>query len=269
MWRLYIVICTALALMATSCSKEEDNYVYPDEKYGVYVINATGGDLGRLLAKYDLSLYPYIGVEGNLQYEDFQMLKHIQKVLMYLNLEKVSIEGYETENGEVIEDNVLHRDHLTKDGRSAFPLLHTVLLPKNLTKIGEKAFAGSAITKLVAYGKLEIIEKNAFENNVKLAELDLPKSVSYIGENAFKGCIALTKVEIPSSIEVLYDNSFDSRYVKSIHLKSKNPPILKETLDGTRKSLTSDSRPTIYVPKGSKAKYESDKVWYNYRIVEE
>lgn len=266
MRRIYVIMLLALGLLATSCSKE-DTYDYPDDKYGVYIVNTQGGDLGMLLARYDLLLYPYIGVEGRLEYQDFQTLKHLQRVLMYLNLEKTVIEGYEKDDGEVIEDNVLHQDHFQKDGSNAFALLHTVILPRGLKEIGEKAFYGSGLTKLVAYDNLTKIGENAFGNNLKLSDLNLPRNLRYIGENAFKGCLSLAKVVIPSNVSVLYENSFDSRYVKSIHVKSKNPPQLKATPDNTRKSAA--NLPTIYVPKGSKANYEKDEVWKDYRIIEE
>ena len=266
MRKIYVLMLFALSLLAVSCSKE-DTYDYPDDTYGVYIVNTEGGDLGMLLAKYDILLYPYIGVEGKLQYSDFQLLKHLQRALMYLNLEKVTIDGYQKEDGEVIESNTLHQDHMQQNGRIAFPLLHTVILPRDLTEIGERTFYSTNMTKLVAYNRLTTIGESAFENNIKLSELNLPKSLKYIAENAFKGCTSLTQVVIPSSVSVLYENSFDDRYVKSIHIKSKTPPELKETYDSSVKSAS--SKPTIYVPKGSLERYKNDGVWKDYRIIEE
>lgn len=266
MRNIYVIMLLALGLLATSCS-EEERYDFPDDEYGVYIVNTQGGDLGMLLAKYDILLYPYIGVEGHLKYNDFQLLKHLQRALMYLNLEKTTIEGYVKDDGEVIEDNVIHKDHFQKDGKNAFALLNTVILPRGLKEIGDKAFYATGLTRIVAYDKLTKIGDSAFENNLKLSELNLPKNLNYIGQNAFKGCLALTQVVIPSNVSVFYENSFDSRFVKSIHVKSKTPPHLNAIPENARK--TAIDLPTIYVPKGSKASYEKDEVWKDYRIIEE
>lgn len=264
----FYALLLASSILMYSCSNEEDNFDYPDDKYGVYIVHTEGGDLGRLIAKYDIVLYPYIAVDGVMEYEDFSMLKHLQKTLMYLNLEKVNVVSSTNNDGKTMEAGLITGEHMMKNGKHAFPLLHTVHLPKDLKKIGENAFSGSNVKKLVIHNKLTTIENSAFENCRLLSEINLPGSINYIGENAFKGCLSLSSVTIPSSVEVIYVNSFDNRFVKSIHMRSNVPPMLKNTDGNTSKTLDSESRPTIYVPKGAKARYEADEAWSSYRIIE-
>lgn len=266
------VLVIALAMLGiVSCSSDGDygdNYLLQDDEYGVYTVKVSGGDLGNILAKYDLINYPYIAIEGTLKPEDFEMLKYMQKTLMYLNLEKVNIEGSRTEEGKIFESNKLYQDYMLTDGKYTFPLLKTIILPKKLEQIGEKTFLGSNITKFVTYSKLTAINDSAFAGCKMLSELNLPNSVRYIGDGAFKGCVLLTDVVVPSGVDTLYDSSFDNRYVKTIHIKSKIPPVLKTTVVNSTKSTQSESRPTIYVPFGSKDNYKSNPEWNKYTIIE-
>lgn len=257
-------------LMFMSCDDNKDTYVYPDEKYGVYILNTEGGDLGRLIARYDIICYPYIGVEGVLEFEDFEMLKYFQKTLMYLNLEKADIRSHDSDSTGYIEANTLHHRHLSNVGATPFPWLKTVILPRKLKAIGEKAFYGSTVSELTMYNNLKKIEANAFENCVKLSEISFPKSLMEIGENAFKGCASLCNVILPSSVKELYANTFDARFVKTLHMQSKTPPTLKASTESTTKSGAANIEMlTIYVPKGAKTNYESHPDWANCRIIEQ
>lgn len=263
-------VCILLSVFALlSCDKNQDNYPYPDDEYGVFILNTEGGDLGRLIATYDIINYPYIGVEGTLELKDFQMLKYFQRTLMYLNLEKAHIRACNSDSTGFVEANTLHQYHLSSNGITPFLLLKTVILPRKLKVIGDKAFYGSTVSDLTIYNNVEEIKASAFENCIRLSEINLPRSVAKIGENAFKGCISLTNVVLPSCVKEIYVNSFDSRYVKALHMQSKTPPALKTSIAlETRSSSNSISMPTIYVPKGAKANYEAHPEWNRCVIIE-
>ncbi|WP_101688212.1 leucine-rich repeat domain-containing protein [Dysgonomonas massiliensis] len=256
-------------LMFMSCDDNKDTYVYPDEKYGVFILNTEGGDLGRLIARYDIIYYPYIGVEGVLEFEDFGMLKYFQKTLMYLNLEKADIRSHDSDSTGYIEANTLHQRHLSNIGATPFPWLKTVILPRKLKAIGEKAFYGSTVSELTMYNNLKKIEANAFENCAQLSEINFPKSLTEIGENAFKGCVSLADVILPAGVKEMYVNTFDARFVKTLQIQSSTPPTLKSSTQSVAKSSSnSASMPKIYVPKGAKSNYESHPDWCNYQILE-
>ena len=81
-------------------------------------------------------------------------------------------------------------------------------------------------------------------------------SVTSIGERAFYGC-SLTSVTIPASVISLQEYSFyESKYIKTVYLKSTTPPIL----NGGKIFIT--SRPTCYIPCGTLDTYKASK-WAN------
>lgn len=264
----FVSILLSIVLLA-SCSSEEDNYVYPDEVYGVYILNTQGNDVAKMIGRYGIALYPYIGIEGVLEYNDFEALKHLQKTLMYLNLEKADIRSFESDSTGFIAANTLHTNYMSKCGRTAYPLLKTLILPRKLTEIGDRAFSGARISELTMYNNLKIIGDRAFENCCQISSINLPKSLMSIGENAFVGCKALTEVSLPSGVKEMYENSFDGQYVKSLYMSSGIPPVLKPASGVNPKSASSEPKPTIYVPKGSKASYESHSGWSQYKIIEQ
>ena len=60
-----------------------------------------------------------------------------------------------------------------------------VTLPKTLTTIGEGAFQGIPIKEIVLPSSLSRIEPYAFSECSQLTEINIPKSVKFIGRYAF------------------------------------------------------------------------------------
>ena len=111
--------------------------------------------------------------------------------------------------------------------------LESVTLPKNPTKIGERAFKGCEnLRKINVSNSGFIIEKSAFsgcgslvcvdfldgvkeikssvfENCTALKQVFLPQSLVKIGERAFSGCTGLEQLEIPRNIEDIDDSAFN------------------------------------------------------------
>ena len=71
---------------------------------------------------------------------------------------------------------------------------------KPINIIGEYAFSGSGIVSVTLSDEITVIEKGAFENCTRLAELVIPENVVSIGERAFAGCSALSSVSLPTGL---------------------------------------------------------------------
>lgn len=77
--------------------------------------------------------------------------------------------------------------------------LSSIVLPANITSIGDGAFGYCDITTLKIPDSVTIIEGCAF-TGTRLTELDIPQSVVKIGMSAFQQCISLSSISLPSSI---------------------------------------------------------------------
>ena len=87
--------------------------------------------------------------------------------------------------------------------------LATVLLPQNVTSIGESCFYGAAITSITwpANNTLTSIGKTAFYGN-KIATLEIPDTVTTISDNAFQNGTATTILRLPTALSDIKANSF-------------------------------------------------------------
>lgn len=82
-----------------------------------------------------------------------------------------------------------------------------IILPSTLKKIGEKAFAGTNLTKVELPASLEFIGTQAFSFCRALTELDINEGLTVIGQQAFEGC-PIKEVYIPASVEKIGNDSF-------------------------------------------------------------
>ena len=71
-------------------------------------------------------------------------------------------------------------------------------LPRKLKKLGERAFSGSNITRIMLPAGLEFIGNACFSYCEHLKEVHIPHTVHTIGRNCFKGCDALTAAHLPN-----------------------------------------------------------------------
>ena len=88
--------------------------------------------------------------------------------------------------------------------------LGRIILPTNLTSIGEWAFSGcSSLTSVTIPNSVTSIGGGAFYHCSSLTSVTIPNSVTNIGWNAFDGCSSLTSVTIPNSVTSIGDRAFD------------------------------------------------------------
>ncbi|MEG0829340.1 MAG: leucine-rich repeat domain-containing protein [Anaerovoracaceae bacterium] len=96
----------------------------------------------------------------------------------------------------------------------------SVIIPQNITTLGQKSFEGCNFTKLEFPDTLKVLGNSSFLNCTKLAQpLILPNSLTTMGNNVFNGCTAfrncskLTAIICPSK-EIF--NSFNAKFTYTI-----------------------------------------------------
>ncbi len=133
-----------------------------------------------------------------------------------------------------ITDNVLVDVHDEKG---------TVIIPKEVMVIGEKAFAGSKIESVVLPSGLKRIENYAFEDCENLTCVLIPDGVETIGKCAFANCKHLKEVVLPYTVTSIESGAFAAcKELRIIYI----PPSVKNIGDGAFamcKLLSSDIIP--------------------------
>jgi len=129
--------------------------------------------------------------------------------------------------------------------------LTSVTIPNSVTSIGENAFTGCE----------------------GLTSVTIPNSVTSIGDYAFSGCEGLTSVTIGNSVSSIGDDAFfDCTGLTSIISLIEEP---FEITDYVFKNYNEDTHSidftsaTLYVPTGTKAKYESTPAWNKFTNIVE
>ncbi len=86
--------------------------------------------------------------------------------------------------------------------------ISSIAIPDSVTQIGNSAFYGTGIRKIVLPSKLKKIGGFAFQSNKKLASVSIPDGVEEIAKNAFAYCEVMTSLSLPNSLKVLGENAF-------------------------------------------------------------
>ena len=132
-------------------------------------------------------------------------------------LEKVSFDCV-VEIGELLRGNKSLREVVLAEGYKEIKgrtfekctALEYVKIPWSIETIGNKAFAGTALTSLSFPGGAETIYQEAFANCEKLKTIDFGRGVKSIADRAFEGCNSLERVDIADGCEMIYPRAFSN-----------------------------------------------------------
>ena len=161
---------------------------------------------------------------------------------------------------------------VTYIGTSAFSRctgLESITIPNSVMRIGSYAFSGCwNLASVSIPNSLTMIERNTFENCVSLKSVTIPDGVTSIDNLAFSGCSSLKSVTIPNSVtrmgNLVFTNCNELTSVYSLIVEPFE--IYENVFVDDNSNFTSA---TLYVPKGTKAKYEATPAWNKFQKIEE
>lgn len=107
--------------------------------------------------------------------------------------------------------------------------------------------------------------RGCFSGCVSLQTLIIPNKVKTIEYRAFQNCTKLTELTLPSSLQTMNGSDIFSgcTNLKKLHCKATEPPLCDNLL-GIEETAT------LYIPKGTLAKYKDAASWRNFKtIIEE
>lgn len=131
-----------------------------------------------------------------------------------------------------------------------------VLFDKNKTVL--KAYPhGNTSTTYTIPSTVTEVEYDAFWTNRYLTKITLPDNVTTIGGYAFASCSSLEEINIPAKVTKIDNYAFSSNAaMKSVTSAITSPTALSETVFNSIPSTA-----TLYVPAGTKSKYQSLAGW--------
>lgn len=164
--------------------------------------------------------------------------------------------------------------------------LHSLVLPKNLKKIGAYAFYGSGLKSIILPDSVESIGRLAFSSCNSLGSVQFPPSLkrisnsafsgcsqlenislpglTYIDEETFSGCSKLTEVRVPSTLERIGDNAFaNCNNLSNVYTYT----VLPINID--QNTFTNFKATTLYVPTQSYDNYYWNTQWSQFREIKE
>ncbi len=125
--------------------------------------------------------------------------------------------------------------------------------------IGASAFYNFGGGKIILPEGLEMIDDKAFNLCYNLSSIVLPKGLESIGSKALSGCFSLKTIELPSSLKRIGGKAFEGNsYMKTVISHILNPFDIS---DDTFMYNGEPSPATLYVPAGTKSKYEEATGW--------
>ena len=117
---------------------------------------------------------------------------------------------YNITGNNTVEVTYSDRDNNTYSGSISVP--ETVTnngTEYSVTKIGEYAFQGSAVTSVSMPECITSIGTSAFSGCQNLESVALPESLTTLGYSAFKACKLLKTIKIPSGVRAIPSSCFD------------------------------------------------------------
>lgn len=207
---------------------------------------ATAGSLETMLGG-NKTTVENLTLSGKINGDDVNVIRAIatDEALTQLDLTDVTIVGGTTYTDKFGATQTTIDNELSTNMFHILPNLTSLVLPKNITKIGDGAlFYTQGLKSLVIPNGVTHLGTSALGNNPGLEKLTLSKSLSFIGQGTFSGNKGLTEI-----------------YALN--------PEPASTADAYVFSGIDMAKCTLFVPIGSLTKYTGRVVWMKFTNVEE
>ena len=153
-------------------------------------------------------------------------------------------------------------------GMGGSSLSGELVLPPNLRELGDVAFEGTKISKVIFPNKLALMHGvGTFKNCFYLSgTLELPKNVARIPQECFRDCYGITGLVIPEGVDLIAEMAFwGCSSINSIVCEDEEPPlVLENAFFGVNKDNF-----TVEVPKGCVEKYKQAQGWSDFKRIAE
>ncbi|MBO4613288.1 MAG: leucine-rich repeat domain-containing protein [Bacteroidaceae bacterium] len=149
-----------------------------------------------------------------------------------------------------------------------------VVVEQGITQISKYAFDSCTnLTSVSIPASVTVIGNYAFSECTSLKGVVLPEGVKCINFSAFSKCSSLESVVIPSTVAVIENYAFSiCPQMKSVTSYIREPFEVEENVfyyyNTTEKKYMFPNA-TLYVVKGTKAKYQATAAWNNFPTIEE
>ena len=197
-------------------------------------------------------------VTGTLNDDDFTCMRETMTSLVDVNLSGITNTTGVNFNHKSKLLKILLPENLTSIGNDAFnscSSLTSITIGNSVTSIGEWAFSQcSSLTSITIGNSVTSIEYGAFSWCSSLTSITIPNSVTSIGDHAFWKCLSLTSITIPNSVTSIGDETFYGLSLTSITCLGSTPP--KASNLGANTSTC-----TLTVPKEAYSSYLRHAYW--------
>ena len=168
--------------------------------------------------------------------------------------EGLAVEGLENLKKIIFNDfQVLKRDQYF----TSKSLKEVEFAPQCKSKYTSKYMFSNCpnLEKVIFNNNLRYILESAFEDDVKLKEIDLPERLDFIGFRAFANCQSLTSVHFKKYLTSLFSNAFkECINLKEVRISSKKMKIVDSSMYkfSNDLSIAFPNIDKLYLIKGSK-----------------
>lgn len=233
----------------------EDKNTHGGEARQYFVVNLTeAGTLGKVIRSFKKNpdKIRNLKVSGPITTADFKFMCDSMAILEAINLKETKVVNVPDNSGVTMDDIIPYAalsgkstlshftfpEKVTKICDAAFSctkLSGALIIPNDVTEIGESAFQKTLIGSVALPPMLNKIGHSAFSNCTSLTgTLLLPETLTFIGFYAFEHCSFTGELHLPNSLEYIGPRAFmeSGYFVGGLRIPDKIKTLGYETFRG-------------------------------------